>query len=79
MGREPDAQQEVITVGCAFCHQPVPADEAMPIQVENVDGTQTVAVFHKPPRACALEWAVAALADTAARMRDALDKFKRGK
>lgn len=63
---------EVGTVECLYCKKPVLAQEALPIQFENEDGSTYIAVFHQPPEECAAIWSLEKLTSIGTRLADAL-------
>lgn len=63
---------EVETVKCFYCKKPVQAQEALPIQFENEDGSTYIAVFHQPPEECAALWSLKKLEDIGTRLANAL-------
>lgn len=64
------------TVECFYCKKPVNVYEAFTQMMEHLDGNVGVAVFHRPPETCALDWATQQLNSIANRMAEALKNFK---
>lgn len=65
------------TVECTYCKRPVPASEAYLVHVAKRDGTESVAVFHKPPETCALSWALVRIKNLAIELKDFSESLKK--
>lgn len=62
-GKYPDHEVDAlndafIAVKCTYCGEEVAAFEAYPVELEHIDGTIEVAIFHSDfARSCPLKWA----------------------
>jgi hypothetical protein len=64
------------TIPCTECGEPVHVDEAYPVEINRLDGTTEVALFHRDfIRLCPLKWANKRLEKANENLNKVLDNY----